>query len=748
MEVVDAASSQDTHLHPHGLENQPLHDSRSNPWNNPKKRPTTSDLGHRDEAAQPAFNQSQESNGADAYPQKRSRAADWPLRSTDDSAASIITRRPTSKSPITPAQRRNQSRSARPSVFLEGSMNDRVSKKPPSIYLGDDAAMEHYHNQPSSRANVSHDTSAVHDSKTYYDAGIETAKPSGMYRFGKALASAFNPVSVWQGINGYWKVKDDQKQPDKNILHERKVKAERAYAELKRSGFKGTQPFPFRGSSLDGSGFSDGKSHRHSMDSSLLDSGVDFDRHHASIGSKNKQPTPAGSEDMLIASALLRSRREIGPLAHEETGRKTSLSLPRPSLQGLKKAKSHFNLSAPKRKAIDAALLSPKSDYPTDSNNNQRLTRQPSKKDIAKQRKLSKQVSDLESKLQTARRELEISRGQVPEIPQMHKSGRKPFKPGALPSLPSESFLNSTEESFPAESDSELKPSTSRKSREQNLTPKKPAIKTATARITPHKGKALNKERESAPTSSGKKRKLSGDWAPDGSYKPGRSTDNGSDSDCGTSVKKASHARRAQEQDVFRRVTAKSAAKHSPVSASKGPLKYSSQAQPAVPPVPVLSAHFDAAKVDKPKLLAMRSVPKDHLPFGSHLDDIVNLQKEYPHVGQKLLDEYLSGLLKNNKAGPDLAFSPKAVRSEDTSARTRQLCKGSSPSRSGPENLSTIDEAIIWDPSKDRSIPPVPRSPMKDTRNPTLFRTSAAKPMDKPLPDIQKEDYKWPEDVF
>ncbi|KAI4267243.1 MAG: hypothetical protein L6R38_008341 [Xanthoria sp. 2 TBL-2021] len=740
------SSEQDTHLHPLGLENQPLHESRSNPWNNPKKRPSTSDLGHHPDAAQLGLGQSNESNGADSHPQKRSRAADWPLRSTDDSTSSIITHRPTNKSPISPAQRRKQARMARPSVFLEGSMNDRVSKKPPSIYLGDDAAMDLYHNQTSSHNYNSHDTSAIHDEKTYYDAGIETAKPSGMYRFGKALASAFNPVSVWQGISGYRKVKDDHKQPDKIVLQERKIKAEKAYAELK-NGFRGTQPFAFRGSSIDRSGFSERTSHRHSMDSTL-----DFDHHHASALFKDKQPTPAGSEDMLIASALLRSRCEIAPLAHEdtgrETGRKTSLSLPRPSLQGLKKAKSHFNLSAPKRKAADAALLSPKSDHPSESNNEQRLTRQPSKKDIAKQRKLSKQVSDLESKLQTARRELELSRGQVPEIPKIPKSGRKPFKPGALPSLPSESFLNSTEESFPAESDSEWKPSTSRKRREQSSTPKKPAIKTSTARTTPLKGKAQNKGQESAPTSSGKKRKLSGERASDRSYKSGHSTDNGSDSDLGTSVKKASRARRAQEQDAFICAADKPTSKHSLVGASRGTQKHSSQVQPAVPPVPALSTRFDRTKVDTQKLLAMRSVPKDHLPFGSHLDDIVNLQKEYPHVGQKLLDEYLSGLSKNNKPGLNAASPSKAVRPEDTSARGRQACKNSSPNRSGAKNLSTIDEAITLDPSKDRSIPPLPRSPMKDMRNPTRSRTSTAKPIDKPLPDIQKEDYKWPEDVF
>ncbi|KAL8668274.1 MAG: hypothetical protein Q9168_007092 [Polycauliona sp. 1 TL-2023] len=734
---VDAATTQasqdppDTHVRFHGLENQPLHDSPSKSWNNPKKRPSTSDLLIQSDTAQHAPVQAEQSNPAESHAQKRNRVADWPLRSTDESTSSIITRRPANKSPISPAQRRNQARKSRPSVFLEGSMNDRVSKKPPSIYTRDDEAMEQYHNQISSRL-----TEPIDDDKAYFDAGIETTKPSGMYRFGKALASAFNPVSVWQGINGYWKMKDDHKQPDKNILDERKIKAEKAYAELKKTGAKGTQPFALRGSSIDGTGFSD----RYSMDSSLRDSGVDFDDHHGMSTSRYKQPTPAGSEDMLIATTLLRSRRALSPLIKEETGRKTSLSLPRPSLQSLKKAKSHFNLSAQKKKVGDAATPLPNLTPSSEMNSQKGLTRQPSKKDINKQRKLSKQVSDLETKLQTARYELELSRGQVPDVPKIPKSGRKPFIPGALPSLPSDSFLNSTEESFPVENESEGKASKSHKQGEQGLTPKKSAIRVAVAKKTPPERKRQNKAQEIAPTSSGKKRKLSAGPAPNRSSKPVQNVDDGSDSDLGTSAKKLSRARAIDKEPSH---------SHSPVGAFKGTRQAMARAQAAAPPVPTINdTRFDAAKVDKAKLLAMRSVPKDNLPFGSNLDDIVNLQKEYPHVGQKTLDEYLSSLSKE-EPHMDQVSPTKAVKSEVTlPAWTRQAHKNSSPNRPVTQNLSTIDEAIIMDPSKDRSIPPMPRSPMKESSNPTNSRPSRGNPANKALPAIQKEDFEWPEDVF
>ena len=114
-------------------------------------------------------------------------------------------------------------------------MNDRVSNKPPSPYLGEERAMEqHGAVQPAStRASV--------DTDTFYDAGIETNKPSGMYRFGKAIASAFNP-SAWRGINSLWKDKDKNAlEPGKALMVERQEKAQKAYAELKKTGFKGTQ---------------------------------------------------------------------------------------------------------------------------------------------------------------------------------------------------------------------------------------------------------------------------------------------------------------------------------------------------------------------------------------------------------------------------------------------------------------------------------------------------------------------------
>ncbi|KAI4242003.1 MAG: hypothetical protein L6R40_004230 [Gallowayella cf. fulva] len=750
MPLVELAARQvgraprNTHVPTDGLENQPFNDSLSKTWHNPKKRPSTSNLFNDTNIGPRDFTLWKASNEAGSYPQKRSRAAEWPLRSTDDSQTSVVIHRPATKASPSPGQRRNPARKSRPSKFLEGSMNDRVSKKPPSIYLRDEAAMEQYHDQASTRAFQSQDTAAMDDDKTYYEAGIEVAKPSGMYRFGKALASAFNPANVWQGINGYWKMREEQKHPDKNLLQERKIKAERTYAEMKKNGLQVTQPFAIRGSSIDGSGFSDRTSQARSMDSSLRDSGGDFNIALARTTRKNEQPAPAGSEDMLIATSLLRSRRAASPIAQAEKSRRTSLNLRRPSIPNLKKVRSQIHLASTKRQPVDAALVSPSSQLTSEPSLGQKLSRQPSKRDIAKQRKLSKQVSDLECKLQTARRELEISRGQMPDTPKIPRSARKPFEPGALPTLLSGSHLDSRAESFPAGSDSERKPP----SHGQNSASENAAVKGTTAK--PPQSGGRSKGQESTPTSSDKKREVSGGRIPDWSHKNGQNTDNGSDSDCGVLAKKASRVRKLQNTDGSPSTNANGAkAKQAPVVTPKGTWRDSPKSQIAVPPVPTFGVRFDPGKVDQKRLLAMRSVPKDNLPFGSHLDDILNLQKAFPHCSQTELDEYLSSLSKNDKAASEPTSATKRASCENMSARARQPCKNSSPNRSIAKNLSTIDEAIIMlDPSKDTSIPPLPRTPMRDTGNPRMPGFSRGQTMDKALPEIQKEDYKWPEDVF
>lgn len=114
------------------------------------------------------------------------------------------------------------------------------------------------------------------------------------------------------------------------------------------------------------------------------------------------------------------------------SGRRSSLTLRTPSFQTLKKATSHIQLPSVKRHSVQSDI----------SDSSQQIKKQPSKKDLAKQQKLVKRVSNLETKLDTARRELETALASTPAAEAVEKPARKAFKPGALPSLPSERILN------------------------------------------------------------------------------------------------------------------------------------------------------------------------------------------------------------------------------------------------------------------------------------------------------------------
>lgn len=323
------------------------------------------------------------------------------------------------KKASSPSQKRYGKSTPRPSKFIEGSMNDRTSKKPPSPYLGEERAMEQYTTSQSLSNRESVDTT------TMYDAGIESSKPSGMYRFGKAIANAFNP-SAWRGINGIWKEKEKSTpDPSKAILQERGEKAQKAYAELKKNGFTGTQGAS-RLSKTDDIPALRYDSGQDSRPSSFRDSAVDLDEYRSST--ENKE---GNEEQFMPAPNVPLVSRSTSPMPNTAS-RRSSLTLRTPSFQTLKKATSHLQLPSIKRHSAQSDA----------SGSSQQIHKQPSKRDLAKQQKLSKRVSDLESQLEMARRKLEDALESAPPIEPAEKPTRKPFKPGALPSLPSERLLN------------------------------------------------------------------------------------------------------------------------------------------------------------------------------------------------------------------------------------------------------------------------------------------------------------------
>ncbi|KAL8916582.1 MAG: hypothetical protein Q9208_008422 [Pyrenodesmia sp. 3 TL-2023] len=740
----------------------------SKSFSNPKKHPSASNLPQHPDLTTHGPSLSEVSNGAESHPQKRSRGTEWPLKPPDEANARSNTPRRTRKPPLSPGQRHNLAIKPRPSKFLEGSMNDRTSAKPPSIYIREEDAMERYHQPASTPRLDSSGSTDLQDDKDYCGAGIETTKPSGMYRFGKALASAFNPVNVWQGINGIWKDKEQQPVPEKSLLQARKAKAEKAYAELKQSGFKGTHPFSTRAANNGYTHLANPSSQSGTTDPSLRHSIESTNRPCTPAILKHGRPTPASSGEFLIPPTTTEPRPPPpSPASQEKHGRKISMELRRPSFQSIKRVKSSIQLPSTKRK-LPEALISPGEDAVPEQNNARQLKRQPSKKEIAKQRKLSKQVSDLEGKLAVARRELQLCSSEMAEVPKIPASGRKPFRPGALPSVLSESNMKSTESTTQEDSDSDRQPSPARKKRIQSSTPRKPITHPLALNDTAATKQHQPTTQSPVVTGSGRKRKSSGDGTSDTSYKPAEQTSRESDSDVSLSAKKTPRARKSQKLGGLSASQSKEPVSREPrASVTKGVLDGSSKKPvPLASPLLTPAGPFDPAKVDKNKLLAMRSVPKENLPFGAHLDDIVNLQKEFPHCSQKELDKYLASLSHDHRskaelsgnggqksveplrAQPSSSFPTKATERHDVPFDTRQACKDQPPNKKLGRDLSTIDEAVTADPSKDKSVPPMPTSFLKKTQVSFDSDRPKVKHTNKPLPNIQKENYDWPEDVF
>ncbi|KAL6720074.1 hypothetical protein ACLMJK_001995 [Lecanora helva] len=391
-------------------------------WNNPRKRPHHHDSGSLFEPINNDDSLRARDNGGESHAPKRSRALEWPLKNNEEARVSSRIRSGEQH------EKRSSSSSARPSKFHEGSMNDKVSQRPPSLYTREERAMEAY---------LKFQEKDGDDLEMTCDAGIETSKPSGMFRFGKALASAFRPFTVWSGSR---KDKDKEKtiNSEKSVMQERQAKAVEAYAELKKTGFQGTKVHTHQSTEA-----SLKTQPEETMDQpvpSFRDSGIDMDD-----GSPTYEPNPndqlVGSMDALLVPPSVPKNRSVSPMSVLHSPRRSSFDLCKPSLQGLKKVASHIQMSPTKRHSDTPPVPALQTDDGPSSLAQAvpNLQRQPSKKDMARHYKLSKKVSDLENKLETARRELESSISNAPPVPDLPSNlSRKPFRPGALPTLPSE----------------------------------------------------------------------------------------------------------------------------------------------------------------------------------------------------------------------------------------------------------------------------------------------------------------------
>ncbi|KAK4861631.1 hypothetical protein LT330_003666 [Penicillium expansum] len=271
----------------------------------------------------------------------------------------------------------------RTSRFVEATMSDSVSEKPPSIY---------FQEQENKNVGLQH-------------------RSSGIFRFGKAIASAFNPFGGW-GRNSE---ESPNKSPQKDVIHQ----AEQAYAELKKAGYKGTN----KGHYTEDLG----------VNTALADQtwrSIQQKMEHGSpVKEPYRHPTDQGNRGASLRSESSASKRS--------------------SLQDLRLPKSFFKShgSPPASSAVYC-------DRTSDEYEPTGLRKQPSRRELSRQTKLLKKVSNLEDKLQRARRELRDLTGNEERIPapivqpktlntEMDPASfPRKFVPGALPTLPSERLLD------------------------------------------------------------------------------------------------------------------------------------------------------------------------------------------------------------------------------------------------------------------------------------------------------------------
>jgi hypothetical protein len=282
-------------------------------------------------------------------------------------------------------------------------MNDKPSQKPPSLYLKpnpsssnvlltyEDLMEDYYQNSMTNHPNASVTSQATAATST-------TSRESGFARFGRNVATSLKTSNFWQ------KITTSSKKPKPILEHEteselvgRQIRAEEAYAQFKSIGTRTS-----------------------------------------SMATVRQRQTPL----QLDTNPQISLSENMSPQRISQTPGKGSLSkrfhLRTPSLHDLKRIASESTIH---RRTASATL-----DRIIDIENDEALMLRSakSKKELAKQEKLSRRVSDLEAKLEAAKKNLEVvkvkTHGPAPPKPVTRGGRVLRFRP--MPSLPSESLLN------------------------------------------------------------------------------------------------------------------------------------------------------------------------------------------------------------------------------------------------------------------------------------------------------------------
>ncbi|KAK0852694.1 hypothetical protein LTS02_012265 [Friedmanniomyces endolithicus] len=340
----------------------------------------------------------------------------------------------------------------RESRFQEGSLTDKPSMKPPSAFTrmmrtdsGNirqvDELMEGY-NDDSANGDVSREASVRGQGCTpSLSATFESApraESGGFFRFGRSFATNFHPVALWNKI---WNearqdlIRENTAEAERK--RRQKEEAEAKYAEMKAAGQLGLKQVS---NILLGT-------HEPEAGARPRDSAVVLDdvKDHTRTTTTGSQLLPLPRDDIYSYSGS-----EV-PESKTKHTFKSRFAFKKPSMSnmkgGLKRVASDLNLTAGAGRESSSSISPVKADF-----DHSTMKRSSSKFDLKKQQKLSKRVSDLESKLQLAGRELGdalIEASPNPKLndkyerftPHNNTLKRPKFIPGKLPSLPSERIL-------------------------------------------------------------------------------------------------------------------------------------------------------------------------------------------------------------------------------------------------------------------------------------------------------------------
>lgn len=642
-------------------------------------------------------------------------------------------------------------------------MHDRTSNKPPSLYTREENAREHYTAQERTKNSAQSRHASLDGIGAYYEAGLESSKSSSMYRFSRAIANAFKPVSGWRGFGGG---KEQPINTEKNVMQARKLKAEKEYAELKKNGFVVTHAalaVP-RNTIVPAIRYEDTTEATRSAPH--RDSGIHIDSSRSSSERKSDGQVSQPDASWLSRPLLPAIGRVPSPLSESSSPRKASVQFRKPSFQTLKTVKSHIQLPSVKRTAPAAPDSSIDHDKPKEATSiEQSVRKQPSRKEIFKQQRLSKKVSDLEIQLEIARRNLKLSMNEDSITPSANlQTGVKTFVPGALPSLPSERVLKAYVK--PDKGEYSSVPATFGEiqdaAQQSDIFMADP-----TAQLNQELQNSVIKQAEyqhSKPNQIESKKRKSDVR---GYEETGHNSDQGGDDgelDPAKRPKLRRSMRPSQKTQKAMDADVSVSGRKTPNSNSRTPRNSPLKIFEPVPPLPI-ALDFDPVKVDQAKIMSMRSTCTEKIPFGKHSEDVNNLRNEFPNITEPQLADYIGSVSEDNKvtdhtslshhnrpAAPVLGPPCSASPNKTNPLKVPEPPTSTMPSEEFPR-LSPLIEDDVRAPINGvvsaAGLPEATNLPAwKSASTLRIKALHAAATNEKPLPDIQKEEYEWPEDVF